>query len=311
MGQGYRHVPQGIPRFVAETKGLRKQVDSLRTAASLNNSAVTSGSGITVQAPNGQAIQLLVTPDNISSILFTPPSVSQVDDWAAQVNFKPDGSYGGGSIQIASPLTPHFGNPTPKALAAISLNSGDGASQNAAINFSIQSPTGITMAIVDAIPGVFQSRIQLGSGWIEDDSFSGASWRLFAGLASLVFPYTVAEARIRDNANSAYVPIRASAFTVTSTIEAKQDVRSLGWDPVQVVRDAQAKQWRYKPEHADPDRVHFGPMVEDLPEELVDRTDPDEPSLSISDLLGVAWAAIGSLAARVEELERAAAQRDA
>lgn len=309
MGGAFRAIPAGIDAVWAKLRSIEKRVDSIATAANIRNSKITGGSGLTVEDPtNGQSITLQVVPGGTSNLLFYPPTAAQVSDWAATITFDPDGAYGGGELVLNSPGSPVSGfTNQPAQSGFINLTSGDGVNSLGSVGLQADA---VQIQLLGAGFGN-PARIALGvigtGSNIQEDA---TSWRLFAGIASLVFPSSVAELRCRDAGNAAYVPIRASAFTVTSTREAKHDVQDLGWSAAEVVAGAKAQRWRYRPEHADPDRVHFGPMAEDLPDELVDHGDPDVPGVNTADLIGVLWAAVGeqqatiaALTARVAALE--------
>lgn len=305
MAAGSRPQPaNGLEKIAAKVTDLQRQIDSLRTAAGIRNSSISGGSGLTVREPSGQTIQLKVSDDGTSRLLFTPPTATQVEDWAAFVAFDPDGSYGGGELVLQSPGAPvgRFDN-VPLQQGFINLTSGDAVIGVGSVGLSV---TNFGLQVLDAGFGN-PARIVMGStGSISHVEEDATSWRLLVGNAGLVFPQSIAEVRVRSFLDSAYVPIRASAFTVTSTREAKQDIRDLGWSATEVVANARAHQYRYQDAHADPDRLHFGPMAEDLPAELVDNTDPDLPALDLATLVGVLWGAVGELTARVKELECAA-----
>lgn len=314
MAGPYRHQPTGTDAVAARFRSQQRQTDAIRTAANIRNSKITGGSGLTVEADSGpfagQAVQLVVgSEDGLSKMLFYPPTANQVQDWAANIEFSADGSYGGGELTLSSVAAPvsRFDN-QPAQTGFINLTSGDGVTGLGSVG--LQADT-VALQLVGAGFGN-PARIILGiigsSAGIEEDA---TSWRMQAGDACLVFPQTTAEVRVRDFGNTVYTVIRASAFTVTSSREAKQDIQDFGWSPSDVVAAAKAQRYRYKPEHADPDRLHFGPMAEDLPDEMVDHGDPDVPGVNTADLIGVLWGAVGelveqnkALTARVEALEQ-------
>lgn len=300
MAGGYRTQRSGNDRTVQVLKTLQAQILAARAAANIRNSKITGGPGLTVEAASGQAIQLQVTEDAISAINFTPPTTQQVLDWAASINFAANADYGGGDLSLFSVASPSPTGTNPAQVAEITLNSGDAVSSPAGINLQAGN---IQLNVLAAFSGN-PAGIRLGQpgtfSRIEEDV---TSWRLFGGDASLVFPQSTAEVRVRDANDAAYTVIRASAFTVTSSREAKQDIRDLGWSAAEVVARAKAQRYRYRPEIADPDRIHVGPMVEDLPAELVDNTDPDSPAVNVVTLVGVLWAAVGELTERVRILE--------
>lgn len=310
MGAGFKASPQGEDWIATKFKATQAQIDAMRTAANIRNSKITGGSGLTIEDPSGQSIQLLVGPDGVSRQLFSPPTADQVGDWVASIGFDPDGAYGGGELffnSIGSPISSFLDQPAQTAF--MSLGSGDGISSPANVSMSTSF---IELQLIDPFSGN-PAKIALGSigtsSRIEEDA---TSWRLLVGDASLIFPQATSEVRVRDINNTVYTVIRASAFTVTSTREAKQDITEID-SAAEIVANAKAYQWRYRPEHADPDRVHFGPMAEDLPDELVDHGDPDVPGVNTADLIGVLWAAVGeqqaTIAALTKRVEALEAQR--
>lgn len=308
MGQGYSTKRTGAASLNARFRKQQKAADATRTAANIRNSKITGGSGLTIQDSDGQAIQLFVTPDNISAIDFTPPTSLQVLDWAAAINFVANADYGGGDLTLTSVASPIPTNTQPAQTAEVSLTSGDGGSNPAGVNIQAGQIGGVQLNVLAAFSGNPAS-IRMGQpGTFSGVQEDGTSWRLLGPSSSLVLPNGTAEVRVRDANNANYVPIRASAFTVTSSREAKQDISDLGWSAADAVARAKAQRWRYRPEHADPSRVHFGPMAEDLPAELVDNTDPETPAVNVADLVGVLWGAVGELTARVRDLERQVAE---
>lgn len=133
--------------------------------------------------------------------------------------------------------------------------------------------------------------------------------------------------------NDDYVPVLASAFTVSSGRAGKTDVRELSLDPVAALRAAPVREWSYtsdvaqrddppprppvpgpdgRPVELDPGpprrvRRHIGPMVEDLPDTVTGPADEatGAPTLDIGGLLGLTVAAVAQLADRVDALDAA------
>lgn len=101
---------------------------------------------------------------------------------------------------------------------------------------------------------------------------------------------------------AAFIPMKASAYEPpSSSIETKtdvQDVRAL-LTPLQVIRSARAKAWKYRDEvarmgEAAPQRL--GPMIEDLPADLVIESSPmpdgtTGPTVDLFAQIGLLWAA--------------------
>jgi len=115
----------------------------------------------------------------------------------------------------------------------------------------------------------------------------------------------VPEIRCVANASLAsYIPIRASAFTVSSARATKEEIHDLPWKALDILDAAPVQRWRYKEEHAGDRNFHISPMADDLPEELVIRGDDGEHDISVDqrDLVGVLWEAVRELRAEVAEL---------
>lgn len=109
---------------------------------------------------------------------------------------------------------------------------------------------------------------------------------------------TGGKVHIMGKDGSGYVPCVASAYETGSSRELKTDIQPLDFDPVSVVETAQAHRWRYRPEYSRDGHEHVGPLAEDLPD-LLRRGE----AVSLTDLVGVLWEAVGKLAGRVSVLE--------
>lgn len=120
--------------------------------------------------------------------------------------------------------------------------------------------------------------------------------------------------RIRTNGFQAYQEIVAQAFTVSSEQRFKKDITE--FDALKIIKDAPARQWKYRPEVAGGDHWHYGPMAEDLPDELIhpipdgtpipeDETPETHLTVDIGALAGVTWEGLRQLTERVEALENA------
>lgn len=95
-----------------------------------------------------------------------------------------------------------------------------------------------------------------------------------------------------------YVPCVASVHEVASHPDLKYDIRPLDLDPLEVIRNAPAMLWKYRPEHAADQRDHIGPLLDRLPDVAKSGSNVDTQAL-----LGIAWEAIARLMDRVEFLE--------
>lgn len=105
------------------------------------------------------------------------------------------------------------------------------------------------------------------------------------------------------NSGSVFINMKANAFEVTSSEEAKTDITDIRavLDPLGLIRNARARAYRMTDRVEDPDldaELRFGPIAEELPATLQrwsPRADGSgmELSTSLSDQLGVIWGALG------------------
>lgn len=128
---------------------------------------------------------------------------------------------------------------------------------------------------------------------------------------------------VQGNTNSGLVNMVALDFIVNSERKSKREIED--FDPIPVIKAAPGKRWKYRPEIESGEGVHFGPMLDDLPE-MVRRTlgrnrerrdqlgeprqadpatDADEPivGLGMASLVGILWEANRLLIERVEKIE--------
>lgn len=119
-------------------------------------------------------------------------------------------------------------------------------------------------------------------------------------------------------ASNGYVPMRASAFPVSSLRSTKQDIADLDYDggALGALRRAPVQKWRRITEVndlGDDAMVHIGPMVDDLPPELaIGDFEEGDVSYAIDSLIGLVHGGVNQLAelvseltSRVERIERA------
>jgi hypothetical protein len=129
------------------------------------------------------------------------------------------------------------------------------------------------------------------------------------GQAAIVFndggsnPSTVRVVAATDLSN--FQAIQASAFTVSSSTQVKQNITDVPGAGA-VVKGARGKKWKYKTQYVARDtRFHFGPLAEDLPTEMVDTSQTDIPggTINIGDVAGMAWEAARRVILYAEDLE--------
>lgn len=118
------------------------------------------------------------------------------------------------------------------------------------------------------------------------------------------------------------IPIEASQFRVGSDSRMKKDISDFDWSALHTVTSSPAKKWKRRspgvrsiphddsmfdrgedaPPPADP--WLFGPMADNLPEELV-HTDSDTGmrTIDLGSMMGVLWKAVEEISERLTELE--------
>lgn len=129
-------------------------------------------------------------------------------------------------------------------------------------------------------------------------------------------PGTGAMVDIRNGADSGYVSIRASAFTVSSSRELKEDLGLMADGALETVKNVPVRRWKFLEAPAttgDEDEVgvagdnpeRIGPFAEDVSMDMgtPGAEDPEERNIS-SDSLWVLWKAVQELSAKVTEQEK-------
>ena len=111
---------------------------------------------------------------------------------------------------------------------------------------------------------------------------------------------------ITDADASSVKSIRASSFDVSSSRLVKEAVTPLD-DALATVRGARSQKWKYIDSVERADLWHVGPMLEDLPDEVITRApegadDGVTDSVSVPSLVGVLWEAVRQLAGQVEAI---------
>jgi hypothetical protein len=93
---------------------------------------------------------------------------------------------------------------------------------------------------------------------------------------------------------TAWAAVRYLSPAPQSNERVKTDITALPFRAADVIRAHPAKQWRYRPDAADPRRLHLGPMSDDLPEQLVERHG-DDVFLDAGSMLGLLWAVFAEI----------------
>jgi hypothetical protein len=108
--------------------------------------------------------------------------------------------------------------------------------------------------------------------------------------------------RVIAPGGGAFRAILASAFTQSSARAVKEQLS--GFDPFALIGGARAERFRYRGRNDG--QWHYGPMADDLPDELAQTFDDGTIGYDVAALNGVLWEAVRLLAGRVEVLERGA-----
>jgi hypothetical protein len=275
------HQPDGPNWLQRRLRDIERTLELNASAKSLESSSIGSGglnvtdSGAIVINPDGTGLTLSTVDDP-----FYGPSVQN-----GLIEFRSGSGFPSGRIRGfddgASPITVLVESALGYSgqQAELAMNAGSAV-------LTVDGATDSCQIIADTDPAsitVFDTKFTGSRA-----SINGRGWTNDGGSGEL---------RALTDA-AAYVPLRASAFNVSSSVLFKRDVEPAGFDPVEVIKAAPAYSWRYRKEHAEDSAVHIGPMAEDLPAELV-----NDDGIDLRDLVGVLWEANRALIARVEALE--------
>lgn len=111
------------------------------------------------------------------------------------------------------------------------------------------------------------------------------------------------EIRITNNATDNWANIHALDFIQFSSEErVKTDITA--FDATEIVRQAPGRRWRYKAgTTVTDDQVHYGPMLDDLPADMVVESEDGKRGYGVAALVGVHHEAIRQLLERLDVLE--------
>lgn len=283
--------------LIRRLKAVEDDVARLRTARSANAAKVDgtltvagdvdlSNAGmLTINKGGGTTIEASSTTDEFGNV-------------SAQVVFH--SRYGDGTTPASLSLQ-DGGNPYSSVVLQTAKMSGAQALLDLTPAFAtLEALNGSSQATLNLDAVGQQAWIALGTTSAEKDvTFSPNFLELPNGRLTAA---SVPEWQARSQGGGSYVPMRASSFPTGSSRAVKRDVAPLPFDSLATITAAPAQSWRYRPEFAEEDLSHIGPMAEDLPAALV-HPDPDGvASVDLLSLVGVLWDAVGRLSARVAQL---------
>ena len=104
-------------------------------------------------------------------------------------------------------------------------------------------------------------------------------------------------------AGNAYKNIRALDHLLpASSVSSKSNHKPMPFNALDVVSGAPSTEWKYKFED-EKAKPHFGPVLEDLPEEMIHRSpDGKDATLGLHSMVGILWEAMRLQAAQVKTL---------
>jgi hypothetical protein len=102
---------------------------------------------------------------------------------------------------------------------------------------------------------------------------------------------------ITNEGDTAYRPVWASAFTVSSDSATKTGVQDPKFSPLHVVLNNPAKVWFRSEDDAD-DQLHIGPLADQFPEAFRVHSDKGITMLNLGDMVGILWKAVQELASQ-------------
>jgi hypothetical protein len=101
---------------------------------------------------------------------------------------------------------------------------------------------------------------------------------------------------IRNTVDGAWMPINASAFTVSSMLETKENINEYGESALEKVKNTRVKQYTLK-EHTD-DQKYLGLIMEESPEEL-----QHLEGINLYSMCSMLWKAVQELSQEVQALK--------
>lgn len=283
---GYGAPTDALTQVIRDIEDVRRTVTSMQTqlVARGDLAVVDSDSQIRVGPVGGTAVVMTVQNDGVNdfgSVQFES-AFDRTGNPAALTLFDPSGSPD--TLRALSPTSPGGAGSFLELDEAVATIEVDSATSTPVASLSIYTGQADFVFGVSGGVSVRPNAVDAPAG-VTLYGGSGTDWHATA-----------------LGTTTTYVPIKASAFTVSSSREVKHDITDLPFDAAEAVKAAPAQAWRYLPDHAADQTQHFGPMAEDLPGELT-QVIGGVRSVDLGGLVGTLWAALGQALARIEALE--------
>lgn len=102
----------------------------------------------------------------------------------------------------------------------------------------------------------------------------------------------------RNGADTAFTAMRATAFNVDSSIEDKHDVEPFP-SSIDDILSIPVYKWKYNDDETD--QVHVFPVIEDLPEDVLNHDSTGEAMVDLRDTIGFLWRGIQELSNKIDD----------
>ena len=284
---------------------LQTQIDSVRSRGVITMArgdfTVTDNGAIVVQSASGQKVVVNVTPAASQVSLY-----GQMPTWGPATIRMVELTGGQGQYDPASFVLSSAANANnDKATLTLDTVSPTFKSHSGTLNTDA-TVTPLGSSTNNSGGGGPVVSFGLGSQQMRFDGNSIAvSTAAGAGASMLNFGVGYLAALAPGFPTPSYIPIKASAFTVSSDEAVKTDIVEMPFDSVKAIQDAPAMHWRYRDEQAADDGGHVGPMAGALPEQITVTEADGSMSVDLLSLVGTLWDAVSKLTARIEALESA------
>lgn len=178
----------------------------------------------------------------------------------------------------------------------ISLGSADGAGGAAVIHINPPRNLGIGTITNHTVA------TYIGSDSIQIRRIGAAQGGVFCLDADVALQFTGGQVNARDNVLVGNRSMGASAFNVLSQGSTKKNISDIK-GALDIVRGVSPKRWQFKKAINPEGRWQYGPILEDLPEDLHVTIGEDQLGYDLGSLVGILMAAIKELTAEVDALK--------
>ena len=137
--------------------------------------------------------------------------------------------------------------------------------------------------------------VYIGSDGLALRRIGDAQAGIVAPDADVALQFIGGQVNSRSTAFTGNRSMGATAFNLLSMRESKRDIGPVE-GALATVLSVPSRRWQYRDEVNPEDRWHYGPVLEDLPDELHTDIGEDQRGYDVASLLGVLWEAVRELA---------------